>query len=77
MSETMMAQLVNDALRTEVWRSSKPNALLHESGQGSERTSGQIRKLLEDTCVICSMNNSGNVWSNATKESFFSSLKTE
>ena len=32
---------------------------------------------MADHGVICSMSRSGNVWDNATIESFFSSLKTE
>lgn len=33
--------------------------------------------LIADHGVTCSMSRSGNVWDNAAKESFFSSLKTE
>ena len=32
---------------------------------------------MADNGVTCSMSRSGNVWDNATMESFFSSLKTE
>jgi len=32
---------------------------------------------MADNDVACSMSRSGNVWDNAAKESFFSSLKTE
>jgi putative transposase len=77
MSTSMTAQLVTDALLMAIWRRGKPDALLHHSDQGSQYTSEQFRKLMEDNGVTCSMSRSGNVWDNAAMESFFSSLKTE
>ena len=77
MSTSMTAQLVTDALLMAIWRRGKPDALLHGSDQGSQYTSEQFRKLMEDNGVTCSMSRSGNVWDNAAMESFFSSLKTE
>jgi putative transposase len=77
MSPSMTAQLVTDALLMAIWRRGKPDALLHHSDQGSQYTSEQFRKLMEDNGVACSMSRSGNVWDNAAMESFFSSLKTE
>jgi putative transposase len=77
MSTSMTAQLVTDALLMAIWRRGRSNALLHHSDQGSQYTSEQFRKLMEDNGVICSMSRSGNVWDNAAMESFFSSLKTE
>ena len=77
MSATMTAQLVTDALLMAIWRRGKPEALLHHSDQGSQYTSEQFRKLMEDNGVTCSMSRSGNVWDNAAMESFFSTLKTE
>ena len=77
MSPSMTAQLVTDALLMAIWRRGKPDALLHHSDQGSQYTSEQFRKLVEDNGVTCSMSRSGNVWDNAAMESFFSSLKTE
>ena len=77
MSAMMMAQLVTDALLMAIWRRGKPNALLHYSDQGSQYTSEQFQRLMEDNGVTCSMSRSGNVWHNAAMESFFSALKTE
>jgi len=77
MSATMTAQLVTDALLMAIWRRGKPDALLHHSDQGSQYTSEQFRRLMEDNGVTCSMSRSGNVWDNAVMESFFSTLKTE
>jgi len=77
MSTSMTTQLVTDALLMAIWRRGKPDALLHHSDQGSQYTSEQFRKLMEDNGVTCSMSRSGNVWDNAAMESFFSSLKTE
>ena len=51
--------------------------LLHHSDQGSQYTSEQFQRLMDDNGVTCSMSRSGNVWDNAAMESFFSSLKTE
>jgi putative transposase len=77
MSATMTAQLVTDALLMAIWRRGKSDALLHHSDQGSQYTSEQFRKLMQDNGVTCSMSRSGNVWDNAAMESFFSTLKTE
>ena len=77
MSASMTAQFVTDALLMAIWRRGRPDALLHHSDQGSQYSSEQFRKLMEDNGVTCSMSRSGNVWDNAAMESFFSSLKTE
>jgi putative transposase len=77
MSASMTAQLVIDALLMAIWRRGRQDSLLHHSDQGSQYTSEQFRKLMEDNGVTCSMSRSGNVWDNAAMESFFSSLKTE
>jgi putative transposase len=73
----MTAQLVTDALIMAIWRRGKPDALLHHSDRGSQYTSEQFQRLMEDHGVSCSMSRSGNVWDNAAMESFFSSLKAE
>src|SRR2546421_10601100 len=77
MQTAMTAQLVTDALVMAIWRRGKPDALLHHSDRGSQYTSEQFQRLMIDHGVVCSMSRSGNVWDNATMESFFSSLKTE
>jgi putative transposase len=60
-----------------IWRRGKPDALLHHSDQGSQYTSEQFQRLMQDKGVTCSMSRSDNCWDNAAMESFFSSLKTE
>jgi putative transposase len=77
MSPTMTAQLVADAMMMAIWRRGKPDALLHHSDQGSQYTSEQFQRLMQDKGVTCSMSRSDNCWDNAAMESFFSSLKTE
>jgi putative transposase len=60
-----------------IWRRGKPDSLLHHSDHGSQYTSEQSQRLMADHGTTCSMSRSGNVWDNATMDSFFSSLKTE
>ena len=77
MQSSMTAQLVTDALMMAIWRRGRPQALLHHSDRGSQYTSEQFQRLLEELGVTCSMSRSGNVWDNSAMESFFSTLKTE
>ena len=77
MQPHMTTQLVTDALMTAIWRRGKPDALLHHSDRGSQYTSDQFRRLLQELGVTCSMSRSGNCWDNSAMESFFKSLKTE
>ena len=62
------------------WRTgarASPLPPLHRSDRSSQYTSEQFQRLMADYGVICSMIRSGNVWDNATTDSFFSSLKPE
>ena len=77
MSATMTAQLVTDALVMAIWRRGRSHTVLHHSDRGSPYTSEPFQRLLADHGVTCSMSRAGNVWDNAVRESFFSSLKTE
>ncbi len=77
MKDAMTAQMVTDALMMAIWRRGRPQELLHHSDQGSQYTSETFQRLMADNGVTCSMSRSGNVWDNATAESFFSSLKIE
>jgi len=77
MSSEMTAQLVLDALLMAIWRRGKPIELLHHSDQGSQYTSEDFQRLLDDQGVVCSMSRRGDCWDNAAMESFFSTLKTE
>ncbi len=77
MQKTMTSQLVADALMMAIWRRGRPHELLHHSDQGSQYTSEQFRKLLDEYGITCSMSRAGEVWDNSAMESFFSSLKIE
>ena len=62
------------------WRSGDvlgPDALRHNSDQGSQYTSEQFQRVMADNGVTCSMSRSGNVWDSTAMESFFSSPKIE
>ena len=48
MSSEMTAQLVLDALMMAIWRRGKPMELLHHSDQGSQYTSEDFQRLLDD-----------------------------
>jgi putative transposase len=77
MSAAMTAEFVSDALVMAIWRRDKPDALRHHSDRGSQYTGEQFQRLTAEHGVVCSMSRSGNVWDNAAREGFFSSLKTE
>jgi putative transposase len=77
MSPQMTAQLVTDAMLMAIWRRGPAQALLHHSDQGSQYTSEQFQRLLQDHGITCSMSRSGDCWDNAAMESFFSTLKME
>src|ERR1700709_1939432 len=51
--------------------------VLRRPFESAQYTPEQFQRLMADHGVVCSMSRSGNVWDNATMESFFSSLKTE
>jgi putative transposase len=77
MSAQMTSQFVIDALLMAIWRRGPRSALLHHSDQGSQYTSEQFQRLLQQHGVTCSMSRSGDCWDNAAMESFFSTLKIE
>jgi putative transposase len=77
MQTSMTAQLVTDALVMAIWHKGTPDALPHNSDQGSQYTGEILQRLMTEHGVTCSMSRSGNVWDNAAMESFVSSLKTK
>jgi putative transposase len=77
MQSSMTSRLVTDALLMALWRRGKPRELLHHSDQGSQYTSEEFQRLLEEHSITCSMSRQGDVWDNSAMESFFSTLKTE
>jgi putative transposase len=77
MQPTMTTQLVMDALLMAIFRRGRPQAVLHQSDQGSQYTSEDFQRLLDSHGIVCSMRRRGNCWDNAAMESVFSTLKTE
>lgn len=76
MQNSMISQLVADALMMAVWRRGRPKELLHQSDLGSQYTSERFQRLLAEQGITSSMSRAGEVWDNSAMERFFSSLKT-
>jgi len=51
--------------------------MIHHSDQGSQYASNAYQELLKKHGFVCSMSRKGNCYDNASKESFFSTLKNE
>lgn len=77
MSAAITAELVTDALVMVIWRCGRPRELPHHSDSGSQYTREAFQRLMAEHGVTCSSSRSGNVWDNAARESFFSSLEVE
>lgn len=75
--ETMEEDLVQQAFDMALQRRWPDPGLLHHSDQGSQYTANGFRQRLRDCQCIESNSRKGNVWDNAVKESFFSSLEME
>jgi transposase InsO family protein len=75
--ETMEEDLVHQAFDMAVQRRWPDPGLLHHSDQGSQYTANGFRQRLRNGQCIESNSRKGNVWDNAVKESFFSSLEME
>ena len=65
------------ALEQAVARRQPGRGLLHHTDKGSQYTSADYRKRLEEFGMVASMSGTGNCFDNAVVESFFDSLKTE
>ncbi|MBK9125338.1 MAG: IS3 family transposase [Chloroflexi bacterium] len=75
MSDRPTKTLVCDAWRLAVGRRGAPR--LHHSDQGSQYTSDDYLRLLENDQVTLSMSDVGRCYDNAMQESFWGTLKTE
>jgi transposase InsO family protein len=75
--ETMEEELVQQAFDMAVQQRWPDPGLLHHSDQGSQYTANGFRGQLRQRHVVESNSRKGNVWDNAPKESFFSSLEME
>jgi len=71
------ADLACKALKMALEREKPTKGLIHHSDRGSQYTSKEYKKLLEDNQIIGSMSRKGNPYDNAPMESFFHLLKVE
>lgn len=77
MKDTLRVELTLDALDMAL-RARRPSpGLIHHSDRGSQYAAKAYRRALEKAGALPSMSGKGNCYDNATKESFFHSLKTE
>lgn len=77
MGERLDANLVERAWQMAVINRRPPAQLLHHSDRGSQYTSEAYWGLLTKAECKISMSRTGNVYDNATMESFFATLKGE
>ncbi len=77
MADHMRAELVCDALTMAIDRRRPPAGLIFHSDRGSQYTSEEFTKLLEDNEFRQSLSRPGQCWDNAVAESFFATLKCE
>jgi transposase InsO family protein len=75
MSDRPTKTLVCDAWHMAVGQRGAPR--LHHSDQGSQYTSDDYLRLLEQDSVTLSMSDAGRCYDNAIQESFWGTLKTE
>lgn len=77
MGETLRAELVVDALAMAVTRRKPGEGLIHHSDHGSQYTSLEFGRTLEQVGILPSMGSVGDAYDNAMAESFVSTLKRE
>lgn len=71
------ADLACKALKMALEKEKPEQGLIHHSDRGSQYTSKEYKKLLEDNQITGSMSRKGNPYDNAPMESFFHLLKVE
>jgi len=77
MSRRMQKELVLNAFGNAVNRRNPDRGLIFHSDRGSQYSSDDLYKLLDDKKFKQSMSGKGNCYDNAVAESFFATLKTE
>ena len=77
MKDTLRVELTMDALLMALKARSPTAGLIHHSDRGSQYAAKDYQKLVDKHGLVPSMSRKGNCYDNATKESFFHSLKTE
>ena len=71
------ADLACKALKMALEKEKSEKGLIHHSDRGSQYTSKEYKKLLEEHQIVGSMSRKGNPYDNAPMESFFHLLKVE
>jgi len=77
MKDRMTDHLVIEALEQALIHRRPSGDLVHHSDRGSQYTSQNFHKLLDQYHITASMSGTGNCYDNAAMESFFHTLKTE
>ncbi len=77
MNRWISRHLVIDALNMAIDQRLPGKNLIHHSDRGSQYTSDDFRKRLDERGIQCSMSARGNCYDNAVVESFFGLLKRE
>lgn len=77
MSHSMEKQLVIQAVLMALWQKKHNDTVILHSDRGSQFTSHEYQKFLEDHNVVSSMSAVGSCYDNAAAESFFGILKRE
>ena len=76
-SDRLMDELTQSALRQAVLRTNPCSGLIHHSDRGSQYASYDYQNLLKEHGIIPSMSRKGDCWDNAVGESFVHTLKVE
>lgn len=77
MADHMRTDLVCDALTMAATRHQLATGAIYHSDRGTQFTSAQLAKHLDDLHMVGSMGRTGVCWDNAMAESFFAALKNE
>ena len=77
MQSRIYTDIVMKALLTALWQRQPDGKVIVHSDQGSQYTSSDWEKFLDDHNLICSMSRRSNCHDNAVAESFFQLLKRE
>jgi putative transposase len=71
MSHRMEKQLVIQAVLMAQWQKSNRDPVILHSDRGSQYTSHEYQRFLDDHNITCSMSAVGSCYDNAAAESFF------
>ncbi len=77
MADHMRAELTCDALRMAIDARRPSPGLIFHSDRGTQYTSAEYRRLLDDNHITQSLSRPRQCWDNAVAEAWFATLKTE